>query len=161
MSRITRQESVEQSVQDYVRDGLTTRGFPMPQIELKDAFEQREFDGPLDKEYVAMGFNFDDGGQVLELGSNLRQYSHTIEIFVMATTPDRGSGLGYAIREILEGADRLPLKDVSQSGQPVIDQLYIDPVSVERQPIPDPDPWEENVWLLRVPVIDEYDPSLA
>lgn len=159
MNRVVRETSVQQSVQDFIRDALTARGLPMPQIDLRDSFEQREFDGPLDKEYVAMGYHFDDGGAPLELGSNLRTYSHTIEIFVLGTSAPRASNLAYAIRDSMEGAERIPLKDAATAGRPVIDQLVVDPVSVERQPIPDPEPWEEFIWLLRAPVIDEYNPT--
>jgi hypothetical protein len=160
MSRVTREQSVEQSVQDFIAQGLADRNYPMDtQIEVKDAFEQREFDGPVDKEYIALGYNFDDGGTPFEIGSNLRLYRHTIEVFVIATTADRGANLAYAIRDVLEGVARIPLNDVSVAGQPQVGVLLIDPVSVERQAIPDPEPWEEFVWLLRAPVLDEYDPS--
>lgn len=159
MSRIVRETSVQQSVQDFIRDALTARGLPMPQIELKDSFEQREFDGTLDKEYVALGYHFDEGGAPAEIGSNLRQYQHTIEVFVLGTTAARASNLAYAIRDSMEGAERIPLKDAAQAGRPVIDQLLVDPVSVERQPIPDPEPWETYVWLIRAPIIDEYNPT--
>lgn len=162
MSRVTREQSIEQSVQDYIADGLRARNYPMDDntIEMLDAFEQRDFaDGEIDREYVALGYNFDDGGKLLELGSNLRQYRHVIEVFVIGTTADRASNLAYAIRDILEGTTRIALKDVSDPAQPIIDYLLIDPVSAERQAIPDPDPWEEFVWLLRAPVLDEYAPA--
>lgn len=160
VSRVTREVSVEQSVQGFIEDALTSRGFPMAQIEMKDAFEQRDFgDEPIDREYVALGFNFDGGGVPVEIGSNRRLYRHTIEVFVIATTAARGANLAYTIRDALEEAARVPLRDVAQSGSPVVDVLLIDPVSVERQPIPDPDPWQEFVWLLRIPTLDEYDPT--
>lgn len=160
MSRVTRETSVEQSVQDFIGAALNARGFPMPQIEMKDAFEQRDFvDGTVDKEYVALGYNFDGGGNPVEVGSNRRLYAHTIEVFVVATTAQRGKALAYTIRDALEETVRLPLVDVESHQQ--VDVVLIDPVSVERQAIPDPEPWEEFVWLLRVPVLDEYDPSAA
>jgi hypothetical protein len=163
MTRVTREASVQQSVQDFIGDTLRAKGYPLDtEIVMRDAFEQSEFsDGTIDHEYVALGYNFDDGGRPIEAGSNLRQYRHTIEVFVIATTAARGSNLAYAIRDALEGAERIPLKDVSQAGHPVIDVVLVDPVSAERQAIPDPDPWEEFVWLLRVPIIDEYDPTGA
>lgn len=160
MSRVGRQKLIEQSLQDFVEDALAAQDFPMPQIEMLDLFEQRDFgDSPIDKEYVALGYNFDEGGAPAELGTNLRRYRHIIEIFVIATAAARGQSLAYAIRDTLEGAERVPLKDVTQAAQPVIDVLLIDPVSAERQAIPDPEPWEEFVWLLRAPIIDEFDPS--
>lgn len=162
MSRVTREQSIEQSVQDFIAAGLRAREYPLDtEILMKDAFEQREFgdDAVIDHEYVALGYNFDDGGTPFELGSNLRRYRHVIEVFVIGTTAERASNLAYAIRDILEGTTRIPLKDVSDPAQPVIDVLLIDPVSAERQAIPDPDPWEEFVWLLRAPVLDEYAPS--
>lgn len=160
MSRVTREVSVEQSVQTFIEAALTARGFPMPSIEMKDAFEQRDFDdAALDHEYVALGYNFDGGGSPVEIGSNRRLYSHTIEVFIVATTAPRGKALAYAIRDALEEAGRVSLVDVETGAE--VDVLLIDPVSVERQAIPDPDPWEEFVWLLRVPVLDEFDPADA
>lgn len=161
MTRVTREQSIEQSVQDFIADTLRARSYPIDtEIVMRDAFEQSEFsDAAIDHEYVALGYNFDDGGVPIEAGSNLRRYRHTIEVFVIATTAARGSNLAYAIRDSLEGAERIPLKDAAQSGRPQIDVLLVDPVSAERQAIPDPDPWEEFVWLLRVPVLDEYNPT--
>lgn len=157
--RVTREISVTQSIQDFIRAALTARGFPMAQVEMQEAFNVRQFEGPVDKEYVALGFNFDVGGQPIEIGSNLRRYHHNIEVFVVATSAARGSSLAYAIRDDLEGAPSVPLKDLSQSGAPVIDYLHVDPVRVERQPIPDPEPWQEFIWLVVIPVIDDYDPT--
>lgn len=160
MTRVTREVSVEQSVQDFIAAALTARGYPMPEIEMKDAFEQRDFeDGTVDHEYVSLGYNFDPGGSPVEVGTNRRLYAHTIEVFVVATTAPRGKSLAYAIRDALEEAGRVPLVDVESKQQ--VDVLLIDPVSVERQAIPDPSPWEEFVWLLRVPVLDEFDPADA
>jgi hypothetical protein len=34
-------------------------------------------------------------------------------------------------------------------------------VSADRQPIADPKPWEENVWLVTVKVDDEYSAALT
>jgi hypothetical protein len=163
VSRVTREASVQQSVQDFIGDALRSRNYPVDtEIIMRDAFEQREFDdAPIDHDYVALGYNFDDGGQPIEAGSNLRQYRHTIEVFVVATSAARGSNLAYAIRDAMEGAVRIPLKDIAQATRPVIDVLIVDPVSTERQAIPDPAPWEQFVWLLRAPVIDEWDPTGA
>jgi hypothetical protein len=160
MSRVAREQSVGQSVQDFIRQALTERGFPMAEIEMKDAFANRDFgDDPVTKEYVALGFTFDDGGVQIELGSNLRRYNHQVEVFVIATSATKGEAIGYGIRDALESAERIPLKDVSQAGRPIIDVLMVEPVRVERAPVPDPAPWEEFVWVLRIPIIDEYDPA--
>jgi hypothetical protein len=161
VTRVTREQSIQQSVQDFIGDTLRARSYPIDtEIVMRDAFESNEFeDRAIDHEYIALGYNFDDGGVPIEAGSNLRQYRHTIEVFVIATTATRGTNLAYAIRDALEGAERIPLKDVSLPAKPTIDWLLVDPVSTERQAIPDPDPWEQFVWLLRAPVLDEYDPS--
>lgn len=159
-TRVAREQSIEQSLQDFITQALTDKGLPVgTQIEMRDAFEQREFDGPLDADYIVLGFNFDGGGVPIEIGSNRRIYRHTIEVFVIATTAKRGANMAYLIRDSLEDKVRVPLLDVSQDGRPQIDVILIDPVAVERQPVPDPEPWQEFVWLLRIPVVDEYDPS--
>lgn len=154
MSRITRQQSIGQSIQDFIRAALDDRQYPADQIEMHDAFEAGMFEGPLDKEHIALGFSFDDGGRALEMGSTLREYTHRIEIFVIATTATRGENIAYAIREEMDKQGRVALKDLSQPGAPIIDWLLLDPVAIQRQPIPDPEPWEKFVWTLTCPVID-------
>jgi len=158
MTTIPREVHIEQSIQNFVKREVADRGFPTARIEFKDSFEQREF-GPdmvMDREYVALGFNYDQGGRLLELGSTLRQYSHNVEIFVIGTTFERGRALAYAIREALEAEAAIPLHNVL-TGE-LIDHMLTDPVTVTRQVADNPQPWQEFFWLLRVPVLDETYP---
>jgi hypothetical protein len=83
--RITREQMVMQSVTTYVRAALfDDRGYPEDQIDLLDAFphEQIQAGQPSEKTAIAVGFNFDDQGTPLELGSSLKRRIYTIELFV-------------------------------------------------------------------------------
>jgi hypothetical protein len=110
---------------------------------------------PLDKNYVAIGFNFDDGGELIEMGSDLIQRTYTIEVWAVGTEPVAGRNLANTIRDIAE-AENIPLRDYRQPGTPIIDYLQVDPVQVHRQPVQDPKPWQENLWIVHVPVVDCY-----
>lgn len=159
MPVITREYKVEQSVTDFLRSQLfSARGLPPAEVMLHEAFEYKNFsDQPLDKEYVTLGFNFDQGGRPAELGSDLTILEHNIEIWVFATTPERGSNLAAQIQAGLGSNNgTIPLKDYAQNGDPVIDQLIVVKVKKQRQPHPDPEPWQENAWTVTLVVQDEF-----
>lgn len=159
VGRITRQDLVEQSVTDFLREKLfTERAYPADRVELVDSFQPSTFEPmtTLDKTYVALGFNYDDGGTPGEMGSDLVRLQHTIEVWVIAETPVIGRNLANAIRDSLDDDGVIPLKDIRVAGQPIIDWLIVDRVRAERQPIADPRPWQENVWITYVQVTDEY-----
>lgn len=157
VNRITREELVEQSVQDYLRDKMfAERGYPPARVELIDAFVESRFDGPLDKNYLAIGFNFDDGGRQAELGSDLLIRQYVIEVWVIGLSVQEGRNLANAVRDSMESEGLVPLKDYAQPGAPVIDYLIVDPVRAQRQPVPDPKPWQEYLYIVTVPVLDEY-----
>jgi hypothetical protein len=160
-ARVPRAVYVEQSVQTFIRASVLSRGFPETQIEFRDDFEQRtlEAEKQLTKDYVAMGFNFDEGGRSLEMGSDLTEYEHHIEIFVIAQAADRGRALAYAIREDLEAAAAVPLLDILQSPPPQFDTMIVSTVKVERQVTADPLPWQEFAWLVTLVISDEFYPS--
>jgi hypothetical protein len=53
VSRVTREELVEQSVTDFLRYQIfTVREYPADRVELREAFIEDEFAGPLDKNYL-------------------------------------------------------------------------------------------------------------
>jgi hypothetical protein len=161
-SRITREELVEQSVTDWLREQMfTVRGYPAARVELKDAFVESDFEGPLDKNYLAIGFNFDDGGRPLELGSDLLQRVYAIEVWVIATSAQEGRNLANAVRDSMESEGTVPLRDVTQPGRPIVDYLIVDPVRAQRQPVPQPKPWQEFLWIVTIPVLDEYHARLV
>lgn len=154
-TRITREDLIEQSVIDFLKTQLYGRGYPPTRVGFVDAFQEGTFDGPLDKNYVAVGFNFDDGGVPVEMGSDLVERVYTIEVWCVGTEPAAGRNLANAIRDIAE-AEQIPLKDYRQSGAPVVEYMQVDPVRVQRQPVQDPKPWQENLWIVHVPVLDTY-----
>lgn len=159
VSRITREDMVEQSVTDYIRAELfTERDYPTDRIEVIESFRPGQFEAltELDKSYVALGFNYDTGGEPAEMGSTLRRRRYSVEVWVIAVSPEAGRNLAYAIRDALEHDGIVPLLDLTVDGRPPFDALIVDPVRVERQPVPDPKPWQENVWLVTVPLIDEF-----
>ncbi len=148
---------VEQSVSDYLRNAIfNERGYPATRVELMEAFTESKLPSPLAKNYLAIGFNFDDGGEPAELGSDLLRRQYTIEVWVMGLSGAEGRNLANAVRDSMEAVGIVPLKDITQAGQPVIDYLMVDPVRAERQPIPEPKPWQEFLWIVTIPVIDEY-----
>jgi hypothetical protein len=155
--RVTREELVEQSVTDYLREQIfTVRGYPPGRVALLDAFAESAFPGPLDKNYLAIGFNFDDGGHQAELGSDLLRRQYMIEVWVIGTSAQEGRNLANAVRDSIESEGIVPLKDVTQADKPIIDWLIVDPVRTARQPVPQPKPWQEFLWIVHIPVIDEY-----
>jgi hypothetical protein len=154
---IQRADKVEQSVQDYVRAKLfDVLGYPEGQVEILDAWDSERFEGGLDKNYIAMGFNFDDGGKEGETGSTLVRKLVTIEFFVVAKNNTWGRNLKSAIVTALEQDRVVPLKDIGEPGQPVIDALPVITVSGEHQPIANPKPWQRFIWTVHLRLEDEY-----
>lgn len=156
---ISRQQIIEQSVQDYLRAKLGTHGIPADAVTMLDAFEYGQFDDrPLDKEYVAAGFNYDKGAKPLELGSTLAQRTHVLEFWVFATTPQRGKALAGTIRDSLDDEGLIPLLDYNASGNPIMDYLQVEDPGprAQRQIHPQPKPWQENAWTVTLPVIDTF-----
>lgn len=159
---VTREQLIEQSVQEYAKDQLfDVQNQPEAQIEILDAFPNDKFEGVLEKNYLAAGFNFDDQGTQAELGSDLTRRVYTIEWFVFGKTSTWGKNLSHGLKFALEDDKVIPLLDVTQDGNPQIDALEVLGVTCEHVPIPEPQPWEENVWRVAIQVQDEYFPSAA
>lgn len=165
---VTREDQVEQSVQDYLRAGLEARGYmnaPNPVVKMRDAFPTpNERAEPLKTNVVAVGFNFDDGGRFVELGSDLTRRIYSIEFWTFGRTNGDGRNVAHTVRAIIEDADGglIPLKDVGTDGQPVIDKLQIDDerrAAVARQIASEPRPWDLYVYTTTVRLIDWYYPS--
>lgn len=161
--RVTREELVEQSVTDYLRDQMfNVRQYPASRVQLLDAFTENVFGaGPLNTNYLAIGFNFDDGGVQAELGSDLLRRTYTIEVWVIGQSAVEGRNLANAVRDSVESDGIIPLKDITDPAAPVIDALIVDPVRAQRQPVPEPKPWQEFLWIVTVPVLDEYHARLV
>lgn len=158
--RITREQQIEESVNILVRNALTSRGYPSGDWELIESYPYNQ--QQLDKELIACGFTFDDGGKAFELGSNLKERKYTIEFFVFGRTLTYAKSLANAIKFSLEADLNIPLFDITQT-PPVLsgEVLEVDLVHARRQPLPDPEPWNEFTWYVMVEVTDYYTPALT
>jgi hypothetical protein len=159
---IPREQMVEQSVMDFARTAIAARYGA--DVEVVDSFEPHVREG-LSKPIVAVGFNFDDGGAEAELGSSLRVMEHVVEFFVFGTTATWAQNVARSLQGMLWGNNGLiPLLDYGSAGKPEIDQLVVqdDPgPRAQREIVPDPEPWQEHVWTVRVRVQDVYDAALV
>lgn len=159
---ISREDAITQSVQDHLRYNLyTVIGYPESKVKIEDAFDARLFDEKygdtaLDKTYIAVAYQFDDGGKGLELGSTLTQFLHTIDFLILGHTPTWGRNVAHVVKAILmtdEGT--IPLKDISLTPAPVVDQLVTEEVSVQREFTYEPRPWNQFAWTTRLRLYDE------
>lgn len=159
-TRITREDLVTQSVTDVVRAGLADRGYPADRYELLDSFTY-EPNLVLEKNLICLGFNFDDGGEQAECGSDLKRRLYTIHFFVLGLSRTEARNLANAIKFILDVDTLVPLKDVSQAGAPEIDEpLIVMSASTQDEPPPaSPEPWQQFVWSTLIRVEDYYSAS--
>lgn len=155
---VQREDKVEQSVQEYLKLVLfDQQGYPRSQVTMMDAFTGTEFEGKIDKNYLAMGFNFDDGGQEGEVGSTLVRKLITIEFFIIAQNATWGRNLKNALVSSFEHDRVVPLLDIGVSDPPIqIDALPVISVTGGREPIPDPAPWQKFIWTVQLKLEDEY-----
>jgi hypothetical protein len=159
---ITREQIVTQSVQDYVRGQLfDVRNYPEEQVQLLDSFPYDGLPQPLDRNYVASGFNFDDPGVQAELGSDLKTRVYTLEFFIFGQTAVWASNLAHAIKFAADNDGVIPLLDISDLNKPQIDVLVVEGTRAERQVIQDPAPHERFVWVTSVVVEDTYHARLV
>lgn len=162
---ITREDEIEQSVEDFVKDKLIENGYGLDKVKVRDAFptvDERATE--MTQTVVALGFNFDDGGRKIELGSDLTMRTYFIEFWTFGRTPGQGRNVANAIRAFLEEAGMVPLKDIGVEGHPVIDQILVSDdrgITVQKQINPDPRPWDKNVYTTKVKMEDTYSPSLT
>jgi hypothetical protein len=162
---VTREQQVTQSVQDFVKAGLSDAGYDGV-VKIRDAFPTMdERSSELLQTTISLGFKFDDGGRLIELGSDLTMRQYTIEFWVFGRTSPEAENVANVIRAIVERAGGLiPLKDIGAAGQPVIDQLMVDDsraVTVTRQLASNPLNWDRFVFTTTVKVEDIYYPSLV
>lgn len=122
-----------------------------------DSFDGERFDGDLDKNHIAVGFNFDDGGNQGECGSDLTRKLWTIEFFILAKDATWGRNLKNAVVAAFEEDKRVPLWDIgSTESPPIIDFLPVISATGSREPVPDPAPWQRFVWTVLLRLEDEY-----
>lgn len=158
---VTREDMIEQSVSDYVREQLVARDYDDTLVQVREAFPTLdERSSELTVSQLAIGFNFDDGGTPMELGSNLTLFVHTIELWVFGVEPGLGRNIAQVVRTImLADGYTVPLKDVGVAGEPVIDMLVVEKAAVNRQIAHDPRPWDMYVWTCTARVEDCYYPA--
>lgn len=159
---VTREQYVTQSVEDYLREQLfNVRGYPQDQVAIKDSFTGEPIETPLSKNWVAAGFNFDDGGRQAELGSTLVKRVYTIEMFVFGTSATWGENLANAIANSLETDLAIPIVNIAIEGRPPKGEfLEVLSVAAQREAIPDPPEWQRFTWTVRLRVEDYYDARL-
>lgn len=159
---ITREDQVEQSVTDFVRAGVQASDLSS-KIGIREAFPtEQERATELVKTQLAVGFNFDDGGRLMELGSDLTERVYTITFWTFGTGVTMGRTTANLVRQMVEKVGGIPLKDIGAVGQPVIDMLTLperQAATVTRQIAPQPRPWDLYVWTTVLKVIDQYYPS--
>lgn len=163
---IIREELLEYSILQAIREGLPTYGFnltdgdPDQNLILREAFptpEERAAD--LKMTTLAFGFNLDDGGRPAELGSTLTTYTHTIMAWTFALEPRFGRRLAHSIKHVMLGGDgTIDLLDFNQPEDPAIDSLEILKAQVQHQANPSPRPWDQFVWTTAISVRDTYYP---
>lgn len=160
VARIPREVMVEQSVSDFVKAALYGEAaYTQAQVGFLEAFPtERQRATNLDKTYVAVGFTYDAGAVQAECGSDLKLRPYTIEFFVFGKDAGWGRNVALTVKSILETEYGLiPLKDYTQDGTPVVDQLMVqDDLRSAKQIIQDPLPWEYNAWTVTVTIQDEY-----
>lgn len=158
---VTREDLVEQSVTNFVRGALLDRGYTADKVEIVETFPGHELE-QLDHCLVALGYNLDDEGTQAELGSDLTTRVYRFEFFVFGTTRTEAKNVANTIKFALQADySRVPLLQVDQAGTPEIDTLIVEGASADRQVVPDPEPWQEFVWLTTAAVEDIYVASLT
>src|SRR4051812_48761382 len=160
---ISREDLIVQSVQSFVTEELRGRGYSEQRVEILDGFDASLFEEKygetgLDKTYVAIAFQFDNGGIQAELGSSLKEYLHTIDFLVLGHTATWGRNVAHVIKAVLN-VDRgaLALRDynVPVEPRPILDWLPIEEVSTEREHSYDPRPWQQFAWSTRLRIYDQ------
>lgn len=158
---ISREDQIEQSVQQYVQGELVAKGYGPGVVKFVDSFPYQQDNSQSNISLIATGFNFDDGGEMAELGSTLRRRVVTIQFFIFGSTLTFARNLASLCKYACERDGVIPLLDIGTAGQPVIDSLYVEHASQERQIVPDAEPFQENIYTVHLKILDEYDAQLV
>lgn len=159
---ISREDLVEQSATDYLRAAIFgERGYGEDQVEFLEAFSGELHEHTLSKNYIAIGFNFDDEGEQAELGTDLMRRLYTIQFLVFGQTNTWARNLANVAKFALERDRVIPLKDISLPEAPVIDALEVVGASAHRQVVANPEPWQQFVWATHLTLEDVYNAALA
>lgn len=149
-----------ESVQRYAEAALIGHGYLPTDVTMLESFPY-SYIGPLEKNLVATGFDFDNEGAQAELGSDLKVRLYTVSFIVFGKTQTWAKNIAHAIKFALDAESTIPLLDITIAGTPEIDRLVLIGVSAERQIVTDPDPFQENVWSCTARVEDTYYARLA
>jgi hypothetical protein len=157
---VNRETKVEMSVQAYAKARLEENGWSTDRLDFLESFPFTEFDGDVTtKNYMAFGFNFDDQGRPIELGSDLTARIYTLEFFVFGPDELNAKSVANEMKFVLDNEKSVPLLDVGEAAMPVIGKLLVKGSSAQKVLVNDPKPWERHVWLTTVRVEDEYYPG--
>lgn len=160
MSTLPRSQYLSQSLLAFIEDELRTADYDDDEFVILDKFphERIREDADIDNTYIASGFDFDEEARRIEIGSTLSRRRGTFEIFIFAPgDSNAGENVAGVLEQVLD-RNSIPIIDIEsdEDPKPEIDRLELVGVKAERQPIPRPRPWEENVHLVTVRCDDEY-----
>lgn len=168
---ILREELVEASVLRAITLGLPDYNYTLlaldgsnastATVHVREQFPTPdERGGELKITTLAFGFNVDDGGREMEMGSNLTEYTHALTAWTFALDPSFGRRLANTLKHIMRrNGNVLPLYDFNQGGDPQIDSLVVDKVQVKHEVNNSPRPWDQYVWTTIISVQDVYYPA--
>lgn len=153
---IDRATVISHSAEQYARNQLfNVRNYPQDRVVFLDAYPDNErMTKALDRNYIAIGFQGDDGGKQAELGSSLKRRLHTLDFYVFGISRVWGKNLASVLRYALESDQVIDLIDPATGA--VIDKVDVDFVNTTEVVSRTPRPWEENCWVTRLRVEDYY-----
>lgn len=153
---VERSGKATQSAQDYLRVQLLAKGYPAAEVIIVDSFPYDQFKGKLTVNYIAAGFNFDDGGRAGEIGSDFTRRVYLMEFFVFGVDSTYGKTLADTIKALFEPQALVPLRDIGNTGELTGETMLVESSRSQHVPVRDPRPWEYFVYQVQVRMIDEY-----
>lgn len=152
---------MEKSVEEYVRNQLyVVRSYPQDRVVFLDAYpDDARMRTPLTVNSIAIGWAADDGGRQAELGSSLKRRLFTFDYYIFALSRVWGRNLASVIRSSVEADGNIDLLDPATGA--VIDSVAVDYASAQQVTKPNPRPWEQNAWAVRVRVEDYYSSAMG
>lgn len=161
---VPRETLIEQSVTDHLRTFLRNLGYDETVVAIREAFPTvEERSSPLMVSTLAVGFSFDDGGRLAELGSDLVMRVYTTEFWTFGVSPTLAENIANIVKQIFEQNYVVPLLDYTKPARPQFDALVMleeRGVQVQRQIATDPLPWDLNVYTTTVKFEDFYSASV-
>lgn len=160
---LLREDLVELSVLRKIKEALPDFDYILAPasgatLDVREAFPTpEERTKELEITTLAFGFNIDDGGRDVEMGSTLTEYKHTLVAWIFGTEPRFARQVAQSIKHIMRKADdAIPLLNFAEEGNPPIDVLRVDKVQVQHQANSSQRPWDQYVWTASSVVADTY-----